>query len=149
MKIQSHISILFGLIILSGCSSTPENNGMKPAKLSPCPDTPNCVNSQVTDFHAVAPFVMRKADKANWNAIVAVVTAIPRTKVVEQTDGYLHVEVSTLIFRFTDDMELLLSDNGATIDIRSASRLGLSDMGVNGRRVENLRKELKSKKLID
>lgn len=149
MKKNLLITVFSGLVMLAGCSSTPEFNGMKPEKLEACPNTPNCVNSQETGFHSVEPFIISNTGKSNWNDIVAVVIAMPRTTVVENTDGYLHVEVSTAVFHFTDDLELLLNSNGKTIDIRSASRLGLSDLGANSRRVESLRKVLKNQKLIE
>jgi uncharacterized protein (DUF1499 family) len=149
MTIKTLLTVIYFSIFLSACSNLPDNNGMKPTQLTLCPNTPNCINSQQQGFHNTAPFIMKSSNEANWNGIVNVIIATPRTTVIEKNQGYLHVEVSSLIFRFTDDLELLLNANGKTIDIRSASRLGFSDMGANSRRVESLRSTLKSKNLID
>ena len=73
--------------------------------------------------------------------IRAAVESMPRTTVVEQDDGYLHAEARSLVFRFVDDLEVLLADDGEIV-VRSASRLGRYDLGVNGRRVASLRDRL-------
>jgi len=68
---------------------------------------------------------------------------------ITKTDVYLHMECKSLIFRFVDDLELLLTPTTGIIDIRSASRLGKSDFGVNRKRVESLRQVLLNKGLIE
>ena len=70
------------------------------------------------------------------------VADFPRTKVINETDDYLHAECSSAFFGFVDDLELHLLRSQRLIAVRSASRLGYSDFGVNRRRVENLRAEL-------
>ena len=132
-----------GLALLAlalGCAGTP------PAKtpagtLPPCPDKPNCVSSLAPDEnHRVAPYPL--AAGQDWAAVRAAVTAMPRTAIVEERPGYLHAESTSRIFRFVDDLELLSSKSGDRIDVRSASRVGYGDMGVNRERVEALRKAL-------
>lgn len=70
------------------------------------------------------------------------VSELPRTTIVTQTDNYLHAECQSALFGFVDDLELHLKAANAVIDVRSASRLGYSDLGVNRRRVEDLRSQL-------
>jgi uncharacterized protein (DUF1499 family) len=149
MAIKFFLYVISLSMLLSGCSAVSEHNGIKPTQLASCPYTPNCINSQQQGFHHTAPFVMKNPSETNWNSIVAIIIATPGTTIVDNTQGYLHVEVSSLIFRFTDDFEILLAKNGKTIDIRSASRFGFSDIGVNARRIETLRNILKSKHLIE
>ena len=70
------------------------------------------------------------------------VAAMPRTRIVEERPGYLHAECTSRIFRFVDDLELLRSETGDRVDVRSASRVGYGDWGVNRARVESLREAL-------
>ena len=65
--------------------------------------------------------------------------AVPRTRIITATDDYLHAVCRTRL-GFPDDVECLLSPEGGVIHVRSASRLGYSDWGVNRRRVEDLRR---------
>ena len=81
--------------------------------------------------------------------MVNVVDQLPRSTIVEATDRYLHVECKSRLFRFIDDLELLLDPVTRVIAIRSAARVGKSDLGVNRRRVETLRKKLKEDGLIE
>jgi uncharacterized protein (DUF1499 family) len=109
--------------------------------LAPCPDKPNCVSSLAPDDdHRVEPFAL--SGEKGWAALRAAVAAMPRTVIVEERPGYLHAECKSRIFRFTDDLELARSDAGNRVDVRSASRVGYGDMGVNRARVESLREAL-------
>jgi uncharacterized protein (DUF1499 family) len=67
---------------------------------------------------------------------------LPRTRIVKETEDYLHAECRSALFRFVDDLELQLRPSESIIAVRSASRLGYSDLGVNRRRVEGLRESL-------
>jgi uncharacterized protein (DUF1499 family) len=113
----------------------------KMAALAPCPDKPNCVSSLAPDAdHRVEPFAL--SGEKGWTALRAAVAAMPRTKIVEERPGYLHAECTSRIFRFTDDLELARSGAGDRVDVRSASRVGYGDWGVNRARVESLREAL-------
>lgn len=108
--------------------------------LSPCPSSPNCVSTQATDErHAIAPFLYKKSRAEAKEALKAVCTTLPRTKLVEEDESYLHYEVTSLLLRFVDDVEFLFDDNTKTVHFRSASRTGYSDLGVNRQRMEQLR----------
>jgi len=117
--------------------------------LRPCPDTPNCVHTGLRHPDGTGgmrlvgdlprPELMRRLRE--------VVESMPRTTVVEETDGYIHAEARTLVFRFVDDLELLVGPDGELV-VRSASRVGRSDLGVNERRVERLRERLEEAELI-
>lgn len=108
--------------------------------LRPCPSSPNCVSTQATDEgHAIAPFRYRKARAEAKEALKAVMATLPRTKLVEEDESYLHYEFTSLVLRFVDDVEFIFDDNTKTIHFRSASRIGYSDLGVNRQRMEQLR----------
>jgi uncharacterized protein (DUF1499 family) len=83
-----------------------------------------------------------------WAGVQEVVRRLPRSRIVTSTERYLHVTLKSRIFGFIDDLELLLDQQTKTISIRSASRSGYFDLGVNRRRVEDLRKQLKAAGLI-
>jgi uncharacterized protein (DUF1499 family) len=68
-----------------------------------------------------------------------VIRFMPRTKLVEEDETYLHYEVTSLLFRFVDDVEFLFDDDTKTIHFRSASRTGYGDLGVNRTRMEQVR----------
>jgi uncharacterized protein (DUF1499 family) len=125
------------LLLALGCAGTPPPK-TPPGTLPPCPDKPNCVSSLAPDDdHRAAPYT-----GAEWAAVRAAVAALPRTAIVEERPGYLHAESHSRIFGFVDDLELLASKAGDRVDVRSASRVGYGDWGVNRARVESLREAL-------
>lgn len=110
-------------------------------QLGPCPSSPNCVSTQAQDAgHAIVPFRYQKTRPEAKEALKAVIQSLPRTKLVEEDETYLHFEFTSLLFRFVDDVEFLLDDEAKTIHFRSASRTGYGDLGVNRRRMEDIRK---------
>ncbi len=135
-------------------SSSPEGaggpGGQAPQRLAVCPGKPNCVSSEADDArHAVAPLRLKGDPAVAWEGLREIVTQLPRSEVVRSTDRYLHVIYKSRIFRFVDDLELLWDPRTDRVAIRSASRTGYSDLGVNRRRVEELRQRLKAKALIE
>ncbi|MBX3236437.1 MAG: DUF1499 domain-containing protein [Nitrospiraceae bacterium] len=114
--------------------------------LSPCPDKPNCVSTAAQEErHAIAPFRYRKSRAEAKEALKAAIAGLPRTKLVEEDDAYLHYEFTSLLLRFVDDVEFLFDEDGKTIQFRSASRVGYGDLGVNRRRMEDIRSLLDGK----
>jgi uncharacterized protein (DUF1499 family) len=112
---------------------------MSPRTLRPCPSSPNCVSTQAQDEgHASAPIRYRKSRVEAKEALKEVVRSLPRTKLVEEDESYLHYEFTSLLMRFVDDVT-------KTIHFRSASRTGYGDLGVNRRRMEEIRSLLGSK----
>lgn len=115
--------------------------------LSPCPNKPNCVSSETHDAaHAVAPFTIYKTPQESLEIIASIIRFMPRTRIIEQTPDYIHAEFTSRLFHFTDDVEFLYNPDKNVIDVRSASRVGYSDLGVNRKRVEMLREAYNKKK---
>ena len=113
---------------------------MSQRTLSPCPSSPNCVSSQATDeTHAIAPFQYKKSRAEAKEALKAVLTKLPRTKLVDEDEFYIHYEFTSLLLRFVDDVEFLFDETTKTVHFRSASRTGYSDFGVNRTRMEQVR----------
>lgn len=114
-----------------------------PGRLAPCPRAPRCVSSDAAQAgQRIEPLVLRAGADDAWRAAAAAVEALPRTRVVTRTGDYLHAECRSAIFRFTDDLELELRAVDGIIAVRSCSRVGYYDFGVNRRRVESLREHM-------
>jgi uncharacterized protein (DUF1499 family) len=133
-------------LVLIGCTGTrPANLGVRDGKLLPCPASPNCVSSQGTDReHAVEPLHYRGTASEAMDALDTVISGMKRACIVTRTGSYLHAEFTSALFRFVDDVEFLLDDHAPTIHVRSASRIGSSDLGVNRRRIETIRQAWKA-----
>lgn len=134
--------VLLPLIVLAGCSSAPAPDlGTPEGQLPPCPDTPNCVSSQAEDAdHAVPPLRYEGSPEAAWKALREVLREQPRvTEIDHRAEEYLRAEFQSAVFRFVDDVEFLGVPEQKLIHVRSASRIGYWDLGVNRRRVENIR----------
>ncbi len=127
------------LTILGG---QPDNLGLQNGKLRSCPDTPNCVCSQShSPQHSIAPIRFHGSVEDARHLISQAVLAQPRTRIVTEDGNYIHAESRSWLFRFIDDVELYIDPREQLIQIRSASRLGISDLGVNRARVESIRTE--------
>lgn len=119
--------------------------GLVDGRLRACPASPNCVCSQDADAgHAIAPLGFTGPAPAAWEHLQQVIRCLPRTRVVEVNDQYMRVEFTTALLRFVDDVEFLLDAPGQMIHVRSASRVGYSDLGTNRKRVESVRAALQS-----
>ncbi len=110
-----------------------------------CGDKPNCVSTQDSrDEHHLEPFVL--TDSATLDAIEQVALRLPGAKTAVKEGDYLRIECTSKIMRFVDDLELKITDG--KLVVRSESRLGYSDFGVNRKRAEQLRQELSDAALI-
>lgn len=128
--------------LLSACSGTPPDNlGVHDGRLAPCPESPNCVSSQAGDeAHRVEPLPLRGSPSQTRALLIKVLADEPRVRLIEQDANYLRAEFSSQVLRFVDDVEFLIGEQA--VDLRSASRLGYSDLGVNRKRIEHLRQRL-------
>ena len=132
---------IVGLYGLSFFAKPPDQLGVEQGKLSPCPDSPNCVSSQASDSeHRIEPIAFQGTPTEAMVEMKRVLASMPRVTIVEESPTYLRAEAKSLIFRFTDDLELLLDANEKVFHVRSASRVGRSDLGANRKRVEQIRR---------
>ncbi len=123
----------------------PDNLGARDGRLAPCASTPNCVSSQADPRdggHYIAPLVIAGTASAAWSALAEVLRGAQRVHIVAEKPGYLYAEFTSRLMGYVDDVEFLLEDKAALIHVRSASRLGQSDFGVNRKRVEAIRAAL-------
>lgn len=124
--------------LLSG--KRPADLGVRGGRLKPVPSSPNAVSSQATTpYHAIAPLKYRAERDVAMAALLEVVKSMPRAEIVTRAVDYLYAEFSTALLGFVDDVEFYLPEDEKIIHVRSASRLGHSDFGVNRTRVEEIR----------
>ena len=138
----------YPLIILLCCSFASTSCAVEKAAdpvqsetaLKACPDTPNCVSSETQDEqHYIAPLAFSLPVAEAWELLQTQITKLPRTVIVADKPGYLHVECRSAVFGFVDDLEFQLRAQQGVIAVRSAARTGYYDFGANRQRVEDLR----------
>ena len=128
-------------LLLAACAGErPANLGAKDGRLAACPGSPNCVSSQAADeSHGIAPLGFTGDPDAAFVRLKQILARRKDTTVIEERAGYLRVELRTTLF--VDDGEFLLDRERLVIQVRSASRLGYSDMGKNRSRMEEIREQ--------
>ena len=120
-------------------SKTPRVTGLVNGKLRSCPGTPNCVLSEEKDKPSyIEPFRFTRDAAEAWKKAKKAVVTLGGT-IQNESEGYLWATFETKFWHFTDDLELRLDAPGKLIHVRSASRVGKGDMGMNRKRVEDLR----------
>lgn len=124
----------------------PDNLGVHDGRLSPAKRTPNNVHSQVDRNadaeHYIEPLRYSGDAGKAWERLRGVVSGMQRARVVKSEPDYLYVEFSTRLMGYVDDTEFHLDRQAGVIHVRSASRLGRSDFGVNRERIESIRAKL-------
>jgi uncharacterized protein (DUF1499 family) len=123
----------------------PDNLGVNGGRLAPPKSTPNCVSSQADPAdaeHYIAPIAFKGDAAAAMDASRKAVEGMAGATVIRQDGAYLYAEYRTKRMKFVDDLELLYDAKAGAFHVRSASRLGRRDFGVNRARVEALRKRL-------
>jgi uncharacterized protein (DUF1499 family) len=135
------IVMSIGLLGMVGCAGErPQNLGTKDGLLMACPSSPNCVSSQAADDgHRISALGFTGDPDAAFARMKLVLGRRDDTAIIEEQPGYLRVELRTTLF--VDDGEFLLDKQRSVIQVRSASRLGYSDLGKNRSRMEEIRSQ--------
>ncbi|WP_371257755.1 DUF1499 domain-containing protein [Synechococcus sp. PCC 7502] len=119
---------------------TPTNLGINDNKLAACPSSPNCVSSQAIDpQHYIAPIQYQSSNPEAYSKLKQLVESQKRTQIIAQTDNYIYAQTTSRLMGFVDDVEFYFRPDTQLIEVRSASRLGESDLGVNRQRIEQIR----------
>ncbi|SRR5258706_5725765 len=127
--------------LLSG--KRPGDLGVRGGNLKAPPSSPNAASSQATGgYHQIAPLAYRGAREQAMKALKAIVEGTPNATIVETRPDYLYAEYASALLGFVDDVEFYFPPGGNIIHVRSASRLGYSDFGVNRKRIEAIRARL-------
>jgi uncharacterized protein (DUF1499 family) len=119
--------------------------GVTQGSLQPCPDIPNCVSSQAPpedETHYVPPIRYRGSPEQMAARILELLRDLPRVRIVTEKADYIHAEFRTRLIGFVDDVEFYLPQDGGIVHLRSASRVGQADLGVNRRRYHRLVRQL-------
>lgn len=142
MKKAALLSI--AMLGLTACSQGVQT--MTDRTASPCGDKPNCVSTQdQREKYQLAPFTL--TTNANLDTIEQAALKLPGAKTAVKEGDYLRIECTSKIMRFVDDLELKI--DGDKLVVRSESRVGYSDFGVNRKRADQLREQLKQSGLIE
>jgi len=129
------------IINLFKSREVPPKVGVLEGKLKPCPQSPNCVSTQASDpQHRIPPINYTISAEQAFSKIKRIISSLPRTQIITEKEFYLHVTFTTRLFRFVDDVEFLVDPQKKVIELRSASRVGHSDLGANRRRMEMISK---------
>ncbi len=131
-------------------SHMPGHMGVRDGRLRAPSKTPNSVSSQadlwvrhpMQDYARIAPLALKGGGPATMAQLKRIVAALPGAKVVESRDDYLYVQFSTRWMKFVDDAEFWFDPQHNVVQVRSASRLGRKDFGVNRARIEAIRQAL-------
>lgn len=161
MKILWILALM--LVVLAACllgagqlgllaGTVPQNLGVKDGRLRPPSNTPNSVSSQALlyadhaqkDYANIAPLTYTGDGDAAMERLAGLLQKSERTVIVARKPDYIYAQCSTALLRFTDDVEFWLDEPNGVIQVRSASRLGRKDFGVNRARVEAIRAQLSS-----
>jgi uncharacterized protein (DUF1499 family) len=122
--------------------------GVTNGRLKDCPDYPNCVNSQVSaddKTHYIEPIPYAGNRSEAIEKMKQAILSFDRTEILKSDSTYIHAAFTSKIFRFVDDVEFYADDRSGKIHVRSASRLGMGDHGVNRDRIESLRSVFEKK----
>jgi uncharacterized protein (DUF1499 family) len=112
--------------------------GMTDGRLPPCPRRPNCVSSEDDAGSArIEPLAFTGAPAAAWECLKRAIQGIGGA-IEFESEGYIWAVFKTTVFRFIDDMEFRIDPRNRVIHLRSASRIGYYDFGVNRRRTAAL-----------
>jgi len=144
MKLQlvKPLFLLASTVILFGCSNADTDNVSFPDRsMQPCREKPNCVSTvdKREEYH-LADFVLSEAGLNNWQFITQQALSLPGASLGYQSDDYIRVECRSRVFKFVDDFEV--RRQGKQLMVRSESRVGYSDFGVNRKRAELFRSKL-------
>ncbi|MBF0350323.1 MAG: DUF1499 domain-containing protein [SAR324 cluster bacterium] len=126
--------------LFSCAGKRPENLGVKDQHLAPCPNKPNCVSSQSQDdSHFIKPLTYLGTVEESRQWLKEIITSKPNTTLIKEESDYFWFEFKSALMGFVDDVEFYFPQSEQIIHVRSASRLGYSDMGANRKRIELLR----------
>ncbi|MEA5509745.1 DUF1499 domain-containing protein [Crocosphaera sp. UHCC 0190] len=123
----------------------PDNLGSNNGQLASCPNTPNCVSSQSKDAeHSIKPLSYQGDNSDAIAKLKTIINQQERSQIISETDDYLYAQFTSPWMGFVDDVEFYVNSQQGRIEVRSASRLGESDLGVNRQRIEQIRQAFKT-----
>jgi uncharacterized protein (DUF1499 family) len=161
MIIIKWVLVIIALVVLTGLlagqlgllkGTPPTDLGVHGGKLKPPSKTPNSVSSQASlypdhpqrTYADIAPLPLRGDANATLDRIAAIIESMEGGKIIRREPGYIYAQFTTRLMKYVDDAEFWYDPSAEVIQVRSASRLGSSDLGVNRKRIESIRQKLDS-----
>ncbi len=127
--------------VLAVLSQRPPELGLRDGHLLPCRYRSNCVSTEdIVNPRPEAPFAVRGDPEAALERLARIIAAQPRARVIARRPGYLRAEFRSRLFQFVDDLEARVDAGAGALQVRSGSRVGRGDHGVNRARVQALRR---------
>ena len=147
------VAVLVAARLGASAGRVPRDLGVHDGRLKPPARTPNSVTSQAQlwpdapqrDAAHIEPLPLQGDARTTIARIARVVEELPGTRIIERRDDYLYAQFTSAILRFVDDVEFWVDPVAGVVQVRSASRLGSGDLGVNRARIENIRERLQRK----
>lgn len=128
--------------VFSFSGNRPTNLGIEQGQFAPCPTSPNCVSSQSLDAqHQIEPFTYQDTPEKAFEQLKKILENTKNANIITSEAHYIYAEFTSDLMGFVDDVEFYLDEQDNLIQVRSASRLGESDLGVNRKRIEAIRAE--------
>lgn len=159
MVILKWALIVIALVVVAGIvagqlglfkGATPPDLGVHEGKLKPPSKTPNSVSSQASLYPShpqrtyadIAPLALVGNPDDTLERIAEIAAAMDGAKIIKREPDYLYVQFTSRLMKYVDDAEFWFDPATGVIQVRSSSRLGSSDLGVNRERIEFIRKKL-------
>ena len=140
IKVQHDLPVAKGLDMNQQATA---HDTIKNNYIEPCPKTPNCVSSIDTSRgHFIQPLEFSGSARDMQHKLLQIINQFKGARVVTFEKNFIEAEFNSAVFRFVDDVRFYLDDRNKIVHVRSASRVGFSDLGVNRRRIEKIRKQL-------
>ncbi len=153
--------VVIALLVITGLlagqlgllkGTPPSDLGVRDGRLKPPSNTPNSVSSQASlypdhpqrAYADIAPLPLKGGANATLDRIASIIEAMEGGRIVTREPGYIYAQFTTRIMKYVDDAEFWFDPSAEVIQVRSASRLGSSDLGVNRKRIEFIRQRLGS-----
>lgn len=136
------LTAFVGLFVFGLVSQSGEASGITGDMLAKCPDKPNCVCSEFEDdaSHYVKPMYIPQSDSTDALSRLKIIVQEMGGSIQTEKDNYLAATFTSSFFRFVDDLEIRIDLEQKLVHIRSASRVGYSDRGINKKRIEQFKK---------
>ncbi|MDN5882821.1 MAG: DUF1499 domain-containing protein [Nitrosospira sp.] len=161
MAVIKWLLIVVALIVIAGLivgqlgllkGTPPTDLGVREGRLKPPSNTPNSVSSQASlypdhpqrAYASIAPLPLKGDADTTLDRIAGIIEAMDGAKIVKREPGYLYAQFTTRLMKYVDDTEFWFDPAAGVVQVRSSSRLGSSDLGVNRERIEFIRHALGS-----
>jgi uncharacterized protein (DUF1499 family) len=153
---MKYINLIITILLATSCSgdapkslgvTTTKTTGQSKRTLRACPETPNCITSYIhngSKDHYMPPIKFKSFTSKARDKVITYLEESSNIKIIKKSDSYIYAEVTSMIFRFVDDMELYFSSEGV-LHFRSASRIGRSDFGANKSHIKDIEKAIRKR----